>query len=345
MKLFACEDCGGLLFFENVSCLRCQHPLGFLPERMDLSALEKCGDNFWKPLGSENRYRQCKNAIDYQVCNWMVDADDSSALCRSCRLNLMIPDLTAPGNLDRWRKLELAKRRALYWLLRFNLSTEESSGRRPLRFKFLAETPNGPPVLTGHEQGIITINIAEADDAEREKRRVALHEPLRTLLGHVRHEIAHYYWDRLIENTANLEKFRATFGDERQDYSQSLQTHYQQGPPADWPQRYVTSYASSHPWEDWAETWAHYIHITDTLETSASFGLSLRPEHQQAATMRSEPKRIQYVSKFEEIMEHWLPLTYALNEVNRGMGQPDLYPFVFSGPAMEKLRFVHQVLH
>jgi hypothetical protein len=345
MKLFACEACGSLLFFENVSCLRCQHPLGFLPERMDLSALEKSGDNLWKPLGSETRYRPCQNALDYQVCNWLVDAGDPHTLCRSCRLNLMIPDLTAPGNMDRWRKLELAKRRALYWLLRFNLGTEESYGRRPLRFKFLAETPNGPPIMTGHEQGIITINIAEADDAEREKRRVALHEPLRTLLGHVRHEIAHYYWDRLIQNTPHIDKFRATFGDERRDYAQSLQSHYQQGPPADWPQRYVTSYASSHPWEDWAETWAHYIHITDTLETSASFGLSLRPEHQQAATMRSEPNRIQYLSRFEEIMEHWLPLTYALNEVNRGMGQPDLYPFVLSGPALEKLRFVHQVLH
>jgi hypothetical protein len=48
---------------------------------------------------------------------------------------------------------------------------------------------------------------------------------------------------------------------------------------------------------------------------------------------------------FDRILQNWLPLTYALNELNRGMGLPDLYPFVLSAPAIEKLRFVHEVLN
>lgn len=348
MKVFECDHCANLLFYENVVCLRCQHPLGFLPEFIDLSALEADENQSWKPLSpaaAEKRYRQCQNALDYQTCNWMVSADESNPLCKSCRLNLVIPDLNISENRDRWQKLEIAKRRVMYSLLRLNLSTEEENGREPLRFKFLADSPGGPTVLTGHAAGVITINIAEADDAERERRRVDLREPLRTLLGHVRHEIAHYYWDRLIAGTAFIERFRELFGDERRNYSESLQAHYQQGSPADWRQDFVTAYASCHPWEDWAETWTHYLHMIDSLETAGSFGMSLRPRHPQAATMRAEPKKIvDDLSNFDEIVRHWLPLTHALNELNRGMGLPDLYPFVLSDVTLQKLRFVHDLL-
>jgi hypothetical protein len=347
MKAFECDHCGNLLFFENISCLRCQHTLGFLPEVIDLSALESGTENRWKalaPSASGQEYRQCQNTAEYQVCNWMVPADDEKQLCQSCRLNLVIPDLTLTGNLERWHKMELAKRRVMYSLLRFGLPTEGEGGRQPLRFKFLGDPPGGPPVMTGHAQGVITMNIAEADDAERERRRIALHEPFRTLLGHVRHEVAHYYWDRLIAQSVHLDKFRELFGDERQDYGERLKLHYQNGPPVDWQNSHVTSYASSHPWEDWAETWAHYLHIVDTLETAGSFGISLRPRHTQAATMRAEPQKIRDFSDFDEILRNWLPLTHALNELNRGMGLADLYPFVLSQPAVEKLRFVHRVL-
>ncbi|MDB6039673.1 MAG: hypothetical protein JWM99_3514 [Verrucomicrobiales bacterium] len=348
MKAFQCDHCGNLLFFENVACLGCNHTLGFLPEVIDLCALEPAREKLWKalaPSAGSHLWRQCRNATDYQICNWMVAEEDDNPLCRSCRLNLLVPDLTIQGNLERWQKLEVAKRRVMYSLLRLSLPTEEENGRSPLRFQFLADAPGAPAVITGHAQGIITVNIAEADDAERERRRVDLHEPFRTLLGHFRHEIAHYYWDRLVAGGPHLQRFRELFGDERKDYSGSLKLHYQNGPPQDWQNSFVTAYASSHAWEDWAETWAHYLHIIDTLETAASFGLSLRPRHPQAASMRAEPKKVaDDFSDFEEILHHWIPLTHALNELNRGMGLHDLYPFVLSEPSFGKLRFIHTLL-
>jgi hypothetical protein len=347
MKAFQCDHCGNLLFFENVSCLRCGHTLGFVPDLIDLCALEPIEERLWKPLGpsaARSPYRQCQNTIEHNICNWMLPGSDQNALCQSCRLNLVIPDLTVAGNLERWQKLETAKRRVMYSVLRFGLPTEAAEGREPLRFKFMADPPSGARLMTGHAQGIITINIAEADDPERERRRVELHEPFRTLLGHVRHEIAHYYWDRLIANTPQLDRFRELFGDERQNYSDCLKRHYTDGPPPNWELNYLTAYATCHPWEDWAETWAHYLHISDTIETAGSFGVSLRPRHPQAATMRAEPQRIKDWSDFDALIREWLPLTHALNELNRGMGLPDLYPFILSDGAFAKLRFVHEVL-
>jgi hypothetical protein len=200
-------------------------------------------------------------------------------------------------------------------------------------------------VFSGHDNGLITLNIAEADDAEREKRRVNLHEPYRTLLGHFRHESAHYYWDQLIANTPRLAPFRELFGDETQDYAAALQKHYNQGAPADWQKQWVSAYASSHPWEDWAETWAHYLHIVDTIETAASFGISLAPKHPAAKTMTADPKKVvRPGTGFDTILENWLPLTYALNSLNRGMGLPDLYPFVLSAPVTDKLHFIHETI-
>jgi len=73
--------------------------------------------------------------------------------------------------------------------------------------KCVADVDGCTPVLTSHCNGLITLNIAEADDAERERRRVKFHEPYRTLLGHLRHEVAHYYWDRLIANSKWLSGF------------------------------------------------------------------------------------------------------------------------------------------
>ena len=140
------------------------------------------------------------------------------------------------------------------------------------------EDAQNKPVKTGHENGVITVNIAEADEDEREHRRLAMHEPYRTLVGHLRHESGHFYWDRLIANSPNLIQFRELFGDETLDYEVALEAHYKQGPPAEWSERNVTAYASSHPWEDWAETWAHYLHIMDTLETAASFGVGIDPD-------------------------------------------------------------------
>ena len=350
MKTFTCDACGNLVFFENTSCLRCSHDLGFVPDLLDISAIELHEESYVALADSRNpqgRFRKCRNTTNYLLCNWLVPLDDPGELCVSCRLNDVIPNLSVNGNRERWFKLEMAKRRTLYTMARLRLDPEPpaNSGQAPLRFRFLGDSPSGP-VITGHFEGMITVNIVEADDAEREKRRVDLHEPYRTLLGHFRHEIAHYFWDRLVSNSPKIEEFRALFGDERSDYATDLAGYYHAGPKADWGQRFITAYASSHPWEDWAETWAHYMHIVDTLETAASFGISLRPKHPSAQFMTANPRKVASPeTPFEAMLANWFPLTYALNELNRGMGLPDAYPFVLSAPATEKLRFVHELLH
>jgi len=349
LKTFRCDRCANLLFFENVKCLKCGATLGFLPESNTLAAIEPLQNGHWRAPSSSDpkkEFRLCENSRLHEICNWMTPADDPDSFCASCRLNILIPDLSAPGNLERWHKLENAKRRILYTVLRLHLPVQgiPEENRPPLRFKFAADLP-GQPVTTGHADGAITINIAEADDAERERRRVNLHEPYRTLLGHVRHEIAHYYWDRLIARTTWQKPFRALFGDETADYSAALQRHYAQGPPPDWPERHVSAYASSHPWEDWAETWAHYFHIIDMVETAESFGLSLRVKLADAPATAKPRSGYDPDTDFDTLLQHWFPLTYALNSLNRGMGLLDAYPFVLSPRAIEKLRFIHDVTH
>ena len=205
--------------------------------------------------------------------------------------------------------------------------------------------PGAGPVLTGHNDGVITVNIAEADDSVREKRRHQMHEGYRTLLGHFRHEVGHYYWDRLIRDGEWIDGFRELFGDEREDYNEALQRHYQQGAPADWQERFVSAYASSHSWEDWAETWAHYLHMTDALETAIDCGLSLRPKRTDEPSLKAAATAAgRKANSFDRIIEAWFPLTYMLNNLNRGMGLQDAYPFVLSDPVIQKLAFVHEVV-
>jgi hypothetical protein len=194
--------------------------------------------------------------------------------------------------------------------------------------------------MTGHANGLITINLAEADDSERERQRRQMGEPYRTLLGHFRHEIAHYYWDRLVANTPAIGEFRDIFGDEQQDYGEALQRHYAGGPPGNWPENFVSAYASMHPWEDFAETWAHYFHMVDTLETAAAFGLRVRPKVSPdlATVIDFDP----HSATMERIIDAWLPLAFASNSINRSMGLPDLYPFVLTPPVIVKLTYIHE---
>jgi hypothetical protein len=350
MKVFHCDHCDHLVFFENTSCVSCQRRLAFLPEVLDVGSLDQVDQDHWvSPLtsGAGRRYRLCRNYVDSQVCNWAIDAKDDDPLCVSCRLTRVIPDLAIPGHRESWYRLEVAKRRVLYTLLQLGLPLEPvPSGPPALVFEFLADpVDEGSPILTGHSGGVVTINIAEADDAEREKRRKALGEPYRTLLGHLRHEIGHYYWTRLVDGREELERFRRLFGDEREEYAAALARHYQQGPPADWQDQFVTAYASAHPWEDWAETWAHYLHMSDTLETAAACGLSLRPTRQGEPALPRVPSSVVAPSApFDRLINSWHPVTYVLNNLNRGMGLADAYPFVLAPPAIEKLRFVHEVL-
>ena len=349
MNVFHCDHCGALVFFENVSCLKCGHALGFLPDIMDLAALEP-QDQEWKSLSAAapgRLYRACANDRNHAVCNWFVPVDEPYEFCAACRLNAVVPDATLPENHAPWHKMEIAKRRLVYTLRGLTLPTEgDPSSQSPrLQFRFLADMPASGRVLTGHEGGVITVNIAEADDVEREKRRAQWHEPQRTLLGHFRHEFGHYYWDVLIANSPRQEPFRSLFGDERADYAAALHAHYANGPSPDWASRCVSAYASTHPWEDWAETWAHYLHMVDSLETAAGYGLSLRPRHPSARSISADPQQVlARDTTFDTLLEHWFPLTYALNSLNRGVGLADLYPFVLTRPVVEKLRLVHDAI-
>jgi hypothetical protein len=340
MKLFECQNCGHPLYFENTKCESCGLRLGYLPVREKISALQPDGE-LWSALAVPNeRYRFCANA-QYEVCNWLVPATSAEHYCAACRHNRTIPDLSVAGNQAHWRMIELAKHRLFYTLLKLRLPlatrAEDPEG---LAFDFIA-ADHSTPVMTGHATGLITINLAEADDAERERARNQMGEPYRTLLGHFRHEIAHYYWSQLIENSNRLQEFRDLFGDEQQDYAAALQKHYAQGAPADWPTHFVTAYASSHPWEDFAETWAHYFHMVDTLETAHAFGLSMRPRVPSGADLATKIDFDPYLAEMERIIEAWLPLTFAFNSINRSMGLTDLYPFVLSPTVIAKLTFVH----
>jgi hypothetical protein len=348
MKLFQCQCCGQPLYFENVRCEGCGHRLGFLADRMVLSALEPDGDR-WQALAASPaaRYRFCSNA-EFDVCNWLVDADCGTTLCRACDHNQVIPDLAVPGNLAGWRKLEFAKHRLIYALRRLGLPlvNRTEDPEQGLGFDFLAAVPDQPKVMTGHDDGLITLALAEADDAKREQTRQQMGEPYRTLLGHLRHEVGHYYWDRLVRDGGRLEPFRSMFGDERQDYAAALRRNYENGPPPDWAEHYISSYASCHPWEDFAETWAHYLRIVDTLDTGFAFGLQVRPRLANADDLQASIDFDPYgASDVARLIEAWLPLVVAVNSLNRAMGLHDLYPFVLTPTVIEKVGFIHNLVH
>jgi len=316
-------------------------------------------------------YRWCGNAT-HGTCNWLIPAEDPSAFCIACQLNRTIPELSEGENLARWKKIEMAKHRLVYSLLRLKLpivakkqQETPAAGARPekgrlpekikkpappgapgpadggIAFDFMANISPDKRVMTGHNNGVITLNIEEADEAERARNKQDLGEKYRTLLGHFRHEIGHYYWDALIRDSSLLAGCRVVFGDERKDYQEALKVYYSTSPPADWADHFISPYASSHPWEDWAETWSHYMHMMDTLETAYAFGIGVHPGNKKDLTtnISRDPYNL---TNFDTIFGMWLPLTFAVNSLNRSMGYADFYPFVISPAVTEKLRFIHR---
>ena len=342
MKVYTCDNCQNPLYFENSVCLKCSHPVGFDAITMDMITLSPVpGETgvFTNAVKAKVRYNYCSNS-QYGVCNWLVPAAAEPGFCTACVLNQVIPDLGSDVNKLRWKNMETAKHRLVYSLLRLRLpfAVERDGQQEAIRFDFLADGASGERVLTGHDNGLITINISEADEVERVRHKHDLGERYRTLLGHFRHEVGHYYWDALVAGGARLEEFRRLFGDETQDYGVALQTYYANGAPPDWVQSFVSPYATAHPWEDWAETWAHYLHMMDTLETASAFGLRVGgPGKRIDIGDPYEEKR------FDRIVGNWFPLCFASNSLNRSMGHADFYPFILSGPVMEKLRFIHAV--
>jgi hypothetical protein len=349
MKLFECQNCGQLIYFENTQCERCGFSLGFLPDVAVMTALQAEENGTFTPLADRSRsVSYCAN-FEHGACNWLVDAG-TQPLCRACDLNRTIPDLNQPENLRRWQRIEVAKHRLVYSLLRLGLPIESKTEAPDtgLAFDFLAPPPGEDglgTILTGHDHGEITLNVAEADDAVRAKVREQMGEPYRTLLGHFRHEIAHYYWERLVKGKKIYDLFHKTFGDETIDYNQALQAHYANGAPADWQAHHISAYASAHPHEDWAETFAHYLHMIDTLETAYAFGIRIKPRAGQDDNLTASISFDPYnQAKFDPIIEAWLPTTFAMNSINRSMGIDDLYPFVISPEVIAKLKVVHEVI-
>ena len=353
MRIFNCDHCGHLVFFDSVQCLQCGSTLAFLPDELTMAALTPApqdGADLWRRRGergasqhSGRLYRLCLNASRYQACNFAVPANDYDELCASCRQTRVLPDLTHAAHLGRWMQIEAAKRLLFYTLARLGL--EPAPGRSGPVFAFLAEWPGGPAVLTGHHSGTITLNVAEADDDERARRRIALGEPYRTLIGHLRHESGHFYWDQLVRDGGRLDDFRRVFGDERQDYAAALNAHYAKGSPPDWTARHVSAYAASHPWEDWAETWAHYLHMVDLLETAASYATEVTIPGIYGAQRSSAIDPFGTPAPdFDAMVQHLVPLTLMLNSLTRSLGQPDAYPFALAQQALAKLRFVHDVV-
>ena len=348
MKLFKCQSCGNLVYFDNTTCEVCSHRLGFIPERTTISALEPL-DEGWSALETPGQnWRQCDNA-QYGVCNWLIPEGSAARLCLACMHNHIIPDVDRHESFAAWQKIEVAKHQLFYQLLRLGLPTptriDDPVGG--LAFDFLAEPEDAsqPHVMTGHNNGLITLALREADDAERIRLRDAMGEPYRTLLGHFRHETGHFYWNLLVRDGGRLDACRAVFGDDSQDYAAALRRHYAEGVPPDWQGRFVSAYATTHPWEDFAETWAHYLHIVDTLETARAFGIRVRPRVTDDPELMAEIDFDAYhAGDARTLVDNWLPLTFAVNSLNRSMGQPDLYPFILSAPVVEKLEFIHRLV-
>jgi hypothetical protein len=323
---FACGHCGRLVFFENTVCLNCSTELGFLPESLELVALDR-------PPG--NGLHRCANAT-IAACNWMVS--EPGRLCRSCELTRTRPGDEDHRGLAAFAAAEAAKRRVVMQLLDLGLP-----GVAPDRLRFDLLSSEDRPVTTGHADGVVTIDLAESDDARRERRRAELGEPYRTMLGHLRHELGHYFQPIVVGDDRCWEACRSLFGDERRSYAEALERHYEQGPPEAWQDAYVSAYATMHPWEDWAETFAHYLHIRDTLQTAAEYGITVSGPRAVAAdpALKATPDADVDDAAFAHILAGWLPLTYALNAVNRSMGRADLYPFTLAPPVIDKLQFVH----
>ncbi len=350
MKLFRCDNCGNPIHFENRVCVNCGFRLGFVPEALGMFTIMPQPDSgLWRRVDSPAlAYRYCANALK-DICNWLIPAGSDEPFCQACRYNGLVPDADTEVGLRRWRAIGEAQRHLFYSFLRWDLPRpsrkEDPQGGLLFDLKDDEILPDGSckPVLIGHDEGRIVIRTAEADHLTREQQRDAMKEPYRTLLGHFRHETGHFIWNRMVRDAGKCEDFRVVFGDERQDYCHALERHYRDGAPPGWGTRYISEYATTHPWEDFAECFAHVLHIVDSLETAHIYGIALAPmSHQEmTAYVNFDPYA---VTEFERIAEVWIPLSVALNAIHHSMGERDLYPFILSPAIKAKLGYVHKLI-
>ena len=342
MQRFTC-DCGNVLFFGSSKCLKCGGDVGYDPAQGLLVRLRP-----------EGKLKRCANGVKHGVCNWTLPVEAKERLCVACSMNRTIPDLSTARNMMLWGRMEMAKRRLIYTLLRLGLSLPSKSENPKMGLAFdIVSTLSNPTVTTGHLNGVITVNLEEADDTYRQINRQQLGENSRTLLGHFRHESAHYLWQRCLSelpwNDPQRLAFRERFGDEWLDYSSSLIAHYQRGATTGWEQNFITGYAASHPWEDWAETWAHYLQIMDGLETCESMGIQVKHLALPLLMLPGEAGTLPAMlpqngiadGEFLAWLQRWMCLSTVLNEISHSIGEAPLYPFVISVRVAQKLRLAH----
>jgi hypothetical protein len=333
---FKCPNCGQHLAFENSVCLNCGSALGFSLADMALLVIAPAEESEHGGAVDADEYQLCAN-LHLAECNWLVATGPVARLCASCALTRTRPNYADTKALAAFAAAEKAKRRLIAELVELKLPIvgRDEDPQYGLAFDLLSSEHEN--VYTGHHNGVITLDLAEGDDVHREQLRVEMSEPYRTLLGHFRHEIGHYYFYRLVEPSAvYANRFRKLYGDPDADYQAARDRHYSDGVAGGWEDNYVSSYATMHPAEDWAETFAHYLHIRDALDTAAAFGFA-----PAGATLE---RRALGPSGFDTIIDMWLPLSWALNMVNRSMGKEDLYPFVLPPAVLDKMRFIHTII-
>jgi hypothetical protein len=344
MRSFSCT-CGNELFFDNSICMCCKHEVGWCPRCVAITDVTTGNDGAFICPRCDAKMVKCSNYASFNVCNRFVlrkegegsqGQTSAGIFCDCCRFNRIIPDLKIPGNKEKWYRLEAAKRRTLYDLNLVGLpyGNERDEIVPPLVFEFKGDPipdkryrgmGDGQKVFTGHDCGVITINIQEADDIEREKLRVNMHEAQRSLLGHFRHEFGHYVWDVMIKGKSEPACI-ALFGDHNDPgYDVALKAYYKDGPKPNWLLNYVSAYATMHPWEDFAETFAVYLDMSSTLDTAMYRNL-IPPV---------DPKDL------DAMVDAYKRLGIALNEMNRTIGLLDFLPEVFAKPIREKLRYIH----
>lgn len=335
MRIFTCT-CGAPLFIDNTHCTNCGRSAGWCEGCGVMASFDVGAEGDWHCTACDVVGHPCGNYVEHRVCNRVVASQDT--LCGLCSMNETVPNLSVAGNRERWARLEAAKRRLVYTLDLLKLPYGDETNP-PLRFAFMGDgalagrlwrkAGDEERVFTGHADGLVTINIREADDAERETLRVDMGEAHRTLIGHLRHELGHYYWDVAIKGRPEAEAaFTSVFGSPNDpDYGTALERHYAEGAPEGWEGVHVSAYATMHAWEDWAETFALYLAMVGVLDTAASLGLiGMRPE------------------TTHEMVDRYGQLGLSLNEFTREMGLLDLAPVVITGAIEAKLDHVNKVM-
>ena len=339
MRLFHCDRCGSTLPFGAQACPACFADIGYVPDQRTLRVLTPTDDRAGFHLGSgdtndDSTWWRCLNAA--WGCNWMVRSLEGQSWCRSCRLTRGRPDTARPDAIQAWTIAEAAKRRLVHQLDEFALPIEIESESMPDGLVFDLVYLPGEGGITGHFEGVVTLDLAETEDAHRDELRRRLGEPFRTVIGHLRHEVAHFYWPRLVGQTDEIDTFRHLFGDDRADYRESID-HYYANATADWDRaRYVTAYAAAHPFEDWAETFAHYLHIVDSIDTAVAYDLVPPTDGTMLVTDAVG------ALAFSDILDAWRPINTAVNAIAETVGAPAVYPFEPVGAVVDKLTFVHR---